>query len=168
MRAIYDAQIEPARGALGEAGISAARVAGRAMTLEQAVDEALAWLERAAPATPASPDPDPSETETAARPASTRIPLGSATVHRADEPPEPSSTRPSAPGIDVLTRRERDVAILIGRGLSNREIAEHLVITEGTAESYVHRVLTRLDFSRRAQVAAWAVEHRLHERQVGQ
>jgi non-specific serine/threonine protein kinase len=48
MRAFYDAELEPARQALGERGVAAARAAGAAMTVEQAVDEALAWL--AAPA----------------------------------------------------------------------------------------------------------------------
>lgn len=71
------------------------------------------------------------------------------------------------PGVEVLTRRELDVAILIARGLSNREIAGALVITVGTAQSYVHRILTRLDFTRRAQVAAWAVARGLHELEIG-
>lgn len=47
------------------------------------------------------------------------------------------------------------------RGLNNRQIAEALVVAGGTAANYVHRVLTRLDFNTRAQIAASAVEHGL-------
>ena len=64
--------------------------------------------------------------------------------------------------MDVLTRRERDIAILLARGLTNRQIAQSLVVTEGTAANYVRRVLQRLGFQNRAQVAAWAVEQGLH------
>ena len=91
---------------------------------------------------------------------------GDAASPVAPGPAEPVQDTAPGPRVDVLTRRERDVAVLIARGLSNREIAQALVITPGTAESYVHRVLTRLDFTRRSQVAAWAVAHRLHERAV--
>jgi DNA-binding NarL/FixJ family response regulator len=51
--------------------------------------------------------------------------------------------------------------VLLGRGLSNRQIAAELVLTEGTANSYVKRVLRRLSLHSRSQVAAWAVEHGL-------
>jgi DNA-binding NarL/FixJ family response regulator len=57
-----------------------------------------------------------------------------------------------------LTRRETDVVELLARGLTNREIAAALVVTEGTAENYVHRLLGKLCFNNRTQVAAWAVE----------
>ena len=43
-------------------------------------------------------------------------------------------------------------------GRSNREIAEALVITEGTAEVHVKRILGKLGLKSRAQVAAWAAE----------
>jgi DNA-binding CsgD family transcriptional regulator len=57
-----------------------------------------------------------------------------------------------------LTAREREVASLIARGLSNREIAEELVLGERTIETHVGNVLGKLSFSSRAQIAAWAVE----------
>jgi DNA-binding NarL/FixJ family response regulator len=60
-----------------------------------------------------------------------------------------------------LTRRERDVVALLARGFTNRQIASSLVVTEGTAENYVQRLLTKLGFNNRAQVAAWAVQQRL-------
>jgi pimeloyl-ACP methyl ester carboxylesterase len=55
----------------------------------------------------------------------------------------------------VLTPRQREVAALVAEGLSNREIADRLVITERSAESHVERIRTRLGFRSRAQVAAW-------------
>jgi DNA-binding NarL/FixJ family response regulator len=55
-----------------------------------------------------------------------------------------------------LTGREREVAALIGRGLSNRAIAETLVVGERTVESYVSSTLAKLGFTARTQIAAWA------------
>jgi DNA-binding NarL/FixJ family response regulator len=46
---------------------------------------------------------------------------------------------------------------LIGRGLTNRAIADELVIGERTVEGYVSGILTRLGFTSRTQIAAWAV-----------
>jgi DNA-binding CsgD family transcriptional regulator len=66
--------------------------------------------------------------------------------------------------IDALTARERDVAGLIGSGRSNREIASTLVITEATVEVHVKHILGKLGFRSRSQVAVWAVEHNLTER----
>ncbi|GAA2805694.1 ATP-binding protein [Saccharopolyspora taberi] len=54
----------------------------------------------------------------------------------------------------VLTRREREVAGLIADGLSNKEIAERLVISQRTAEAHVEHALTKLGFTSRAQIAA--------------
>jgi predicted ATPase/DNA-binding CsgD family transcriptional regulator len=54
-----------------------------------------------------------------------------------------------------LTKRELQVAELIESGLSNREIAERLVISKRTAEGHVERILAKLGFSSRAQVAVW-------------
>jgi len=59
---------------------------------------------------------------------------------------------------DNLTPREREVVSLLASGSSNRAIAEALVITEGTAEVHVKRILSKLGLRSRAQVAAWAAE----------
>jgi DNA-binding CsgD family transcriptional regulator/tetratricopeptide (TPR) repeat protein len=59
---------------------------------------------------------------------------------------------------DGLTAREREVASLVAAGQSNREIAEALVISEGTAEVHVKHILGKLGFKSRAQVAAWVAE----------
>ena len=72
--------------------------------------------------------------------------------------------RPAAADRDetaVLTERERDVVRLVGRGMSNKEIAAQLVITERTARTYVSNILGKLGLASRTQVALWAVEHRL-------
>jgi predicted ATPase/DNA-binding NarL/FixJ family response regulator len=57
-----------------------------------------------------------------------------------------------------LTAREREIAALIARGLSNRAIADQLVISPATAARHVANIFTKLGFSSRAQVAAWAVQ----------
>ncbi len=66
-----------------------------------------------------------------------------------------------------LTRREREVATLIAQGLTNREIAAALVITEGTAANHVQHILNKLGFNTRAQVAAWATERRAPSKTSG-
>ena len=48
---------------------------------------------------------------------------------------------------------------LIARGCSNREIAQQLIIAEGTAVRHVANILAKLGFRSRAQVAVWAVQH---------
>jgi DNA-binding CsgD family transcriptional regulator len=57
-----------------------------------------------------------------------------------------------------LTRREREAAALIAQGKSNREIAEGMTIGVKTAETYVTRILDKLGFDSRVQIATWAVE----------
>jgi DNA-binding CsgD family transcriptional regulator len=57
---------------------------------------------------------------------------------------------------DELTLREREVAARIAEGLSNREIAQRLVISETTVEVHVKHILSKLGFRSRAQVAVWA------------
>jgi DNA-binding NarL/FixJ family response regulator len=61
----------------------------------------------------------------------------------------------------VLTGREREVARLVAAGRSNREIADTLVITEGTVEVHVKHILGKLGFRSRVQVAAWAANESL-------
>lgn len=56
-----------------------------------------------------------------------------------------------------LTPRQMEVAALVSQGMSNRQIAERLVITERSAESHVERIRSRLGFRSRAQIAAWYV-----------
>ncbi|MGZ4491264.1 MAG: ATP-binding protein [Nocardioidaceae bacterium] len=65
---------------------------------------------------------------------------------------------------DPLTRRELEVASLVGGGLSNREIAEQLLISQRTVESHVESILRKLGFGSRTQVVAWMVEREARRR----
>jgi len=62
------------------------------------------------------------------------------------------------PGPSPLTPREIEVARLIAEGLSNRAIADRLVISHRTVDGHVERILAKLEFSSRTQVAIWAAE----------
>jgi ATP/maltotriose-dependent transcriptional regulator MalT len=62
-----------------------------------------------------------------------------------------------------LTTREREVAALIARGFSNREIAATLVVSERTVEAHTGHIREKLGVTSRTQVVAWAVEHGLTE-----
>lgn len=59
-----------------------------------------------------------------------------------------------------LTGRELEIADLVGDGLTNREIAEKLVISKRTAETHVQHILTKLGFTNRAQIATWIIGSR--------
>ena len=67
------------------------------------------------------------------------------------------SLRPDASrtGTSKLSRREDEVAGLIGRGLTNRQMAEVLHISEKTVENHVQHILQKLELQNRSQVAAW-------------
>jgi predicted ATPase/DNA-binding CsgD family transcriptional regulator len=90
-----------------------------------------------------------------------RMSLDRAVVYALDEPRQPAGPKPvAAPDATPLTRREQQVAELIAQGLSNKEIAAGLVISQRTAESHVEHILTKLGCTNRAQVAAWmAAQH---------
>ncbi len=62
-----------------------------------------------------------------------------------------------------LTEREREVVILIGRGLSNGEIADNLVLSKRTVEKHIANILSKLGFTSRAQIVRWAIENGLIE-----
>ena len=117
--------VEATRSSLGEAGFVAAWEEGRALSLELAIETALA-----------SADPE--------SPAQTT----------ADGEPGPA-----------LSRRERQVASLIARGYSTREISEELVIGVRTVEAHVMAIFNKLGVSSRTQIAVWAVDHGLRPRE---
>jgi RNA polymerase sigma factor (sigma-70 family) len=62
-------------------------------------------------------------------------------------------------GPTPLTSRECEIVRLIVRGLSNREIADELVISPATAARHVANILAKLGFSSRTQIASWAARH---------
>ncbi|MFD8230464.1 ATP-binding protein [Streptomyces sp. NPDC059696] len=84
------------------------------------------------------------------------------------EPQEPGRPRPAEPGplpphddgTVRLTRRETEVAQLVAEGLANQQIADRLVIARRTAEGHVERILGKLGFSNRSQIAAWVTARR--------
>ncbi len=124
-RAEYDRHMATMRARLDETALAGAWVKGRAMTVEQAIEYALA--------------------------------LEEASSHRTKRTEHPSPDQ----RLGALTAREREVAGLIAQGLTNREIASRLVVSERTAEGHVQSILNKLGFNSRAQIAAWAVEHGL-------
>jgi predicted ATPase/DNA-binding CsgD family transcriptional regulator len=57
-----------------------------------------------------------------------------------------------------LSSRELEIADLVARGLTNREIAERLIISTRTVESHVDHIKAKLGFARRARIVAWVLE----------
>ncbi|WP_425826517.1 ATP-binding protein [Streptomyces fractus] len=81
--------------------------------------------------------------------------MAAAVARALARPPDAKApAEPSVPVLDRLTRREREVAALVHQGMSNREIAEHLVISKRTADAHVEHILTKLGFASRRQIAA--------------
>lgn len=60
----------------------------------------------------------------------------------------------------ILTRREQEVAALVARGLTNRQIASELSISEHTVATHVAKIMRKLGLSSRTQLTAWVVERR--------
>jgi len=77
----------------------------------------------------------------------------------APKPAVPSTSSSDSAG--RLTAREREVAALVAQGLTNRQIADALVVSQRTAESHVANSLSKLGLATRAQLAAWAIGHGL-------
>jgi DNA-binding CsgD family transcriptional regulator len=82
------------------------------------------------------------------------LPAADVLAYALQQPPD----KPPAPAVPAgapLTPRELQVARLVAGGRSNKQIAAELVIAPRTAEGHVERILTKLGFTSRAQVAAW-------------
>jgi non-specific serine/threonine protein kinase len=60
-----------------------------------------------------------------------------------------------------LTRRELEIAAMVAQGMSNRDMANRLVIAQRTVEGHVENIRSKLGFHSRTQIAAWAVERKL-------
>ncbi|MGZ8179834.1 response regulator [Williamsia sp. SKLECPSW1] len=68
-------------------------------------------------------------------------------------PPRPTPDATASADLSVLTRREREVLTCVGDGLSNAEIAAHLVVSPTTVKTHVSHILTKLDVRSRVQAA---------------
>jgi DNA-binding CsgD family transcriptional regulator len=95
--------------------------------------------------------PDPALREALTRGAAAMLP----------RPTRLSTRRAEAARFGGLSAREREVAALIARGLTNREIADELVLGERTVETHVSNILGKLDLSSRREIARWAARHAL-------
>ena len=136
-RRTYEAAVAATRTRIGERAFAEAMAAGRTMPPEQVAQAALS-----------DPGPAPGAERTApARPA----------------PAPPIAKAPPAPARDPspLTRREREVATLVAQGQTDRQIAQALVITEGTVGVHLGNIFAKLELHSRAQLAVWAAEHGL-------
>jgi non-specific serine/threonine protein kinase len=135
---VYEDGVSAARAALGDEAFEAARSAGRAMSVEQAVEFARSGAE-----TPAADTAAPASATPATALSTRRV----------------TGRQP-----DQLTRREREVATIVARGLTDREVAAELDITEGTVGVHLDRIFGKLNIHSRAQLGVWSVEQRLAAR----
>ena len=75
--------------------------------------------------------------------------------------PSTAQHSPEHERLKLLTPRELEVLLLIGKGMSNAEIAAELVLSAETVKTYVSRILTKLDLRDRVQAVVLAYESRL-------
>ncbi len=130
-RTTYDAAVAATHTRLGDCAFAAATAAGRAISPEKLAEGVLSGTGPMAGVECAE--------------------------HTPPGPPPPAPYR--APG--PLTRREREVAGLVAQGLTDRQISETLVITEGTVGVHLGNIFTKLDLHSRAQLAVWVAERGL-------
>ncbi len=71
------------------------------------------------------------------------------------------STDDKSAGTQQLTQREIEISRLIAQGLSNKEIASKIYITEGTVKNHITNILSKLGLSHRTQIALYVVENKL-------
>jgi len=154
--AMLDRWLAPARRAMNPEACVAAEMAGRIMGLDEAIEYAL------------GPDASYDSYDATPAPVAAVIrPIGPApsTSPASRTAARHSESHPSTTTFG-LTLREQEVAVLVARGLTNRQIAAELVIAPGTASNHVKHILARLGLDSRVQIAAWAVEHGLTGRAV--
>jgi DNA-binding NarL/FixJ family response regulator len=127
-RSVYQDQVCAARAQLDKEEWEAAWAKGRTMALEQVVEYAL------------------SEEREEHEPPHDLFPVPEKQQPLADKP------------LERLTSREQEVALLVARGLSNRQIAQKLSISERTVENHIGKIFKKLGFSSRARIATWVAQ----------
>jgi predicted ATPase/DNA-binding CsgD family transcriptional regulator/Tfp pilus assembly protein PilF len=135
--------LEFARDRIGASGAAALFAEGREMTWEHATSYALGSDDGQSASGPSRAG-EPAWTHPAR--------LGAAGGPRHDAGGGHRATNP-------LTPREHEIVLLIAQGLSNKEIADELVISPATAARHVANILAKLGFTSRTQVASWATRH---------
>jgi predicted ATPase/DNA-binding CsgD family transcriptional regulator len=142
----YDRTVEGIRAYLGDAAFAEAWAQGRAMPLEQAISQALETKDELLA--------DTVQQQKNEEEAASDLPFDTLS------PPSPplSPRRALKQHFGGLTAREREVARLVAQGKSNRAIADELVVGISTVEAHITHILSKLGFSSRAQLAAWAVD----------
>ncbi|MFE9326009.1 response regulator transcription factor [Nocardia sp. NPDC052278] len=85
--------------------------------------------------------------------------LNAAVSYALGEPP----TNTAHDSATTLTRRELEVAHLVAQGLTNKQIAAKLVLSQRTVQHHVEHILTKLGFTSRTQIAAWIADEAKHE-----
>ena len=75
----------------------------------------------------------------------------------------PPATHRSGENTTALTPREEEVAVLVSRGLTNRQIASELSISEHTVATHITKILKRLGLNSRSRLSAWVVERGLSQ-----
>jgi non-specific serine/threonine protein kinase len=70
-------------------------------------------------------------------------------------PRSPADQPGSWAGSEELTARERQIAVLVARGLSNKDVAERLVISKRTVDAHVNHIFAKLGLSSRVQLSIW-------------
>jgi len=132
-----ESTIASIRAQLGETTFEAACAEGHAMTMEQAIALALEPVEEIT---------DPTDME-----------------NRTIQAALPSQREADKQKYGGLTTRERDVASQIAQGKSNQTMAADLFLSLKTVEAHVSRILSKLGFTSRTQIAGWAVGKGLAE-----
>jgi non-specific serine/threonine protein kinase len=148
VRGLHDRCLRRTRAALTEPRFTVLYGRGAGLPEDEAVAQVLGHDDAARPGRGAPmigvPAGDPGSVPSAARPAGPR--------RRRAAPARAASAWPP------LSRRECQVAALVAEGLSNRAIADRLLIAKRTADAHVEHILAKLAFVSRAQVAAWVTE----------
>jgi DNA-binding NarL/FixJ family response regulator len=137
LRRLVQPWLERARAEVGSAEAGALGVEGSQLSTDELLDEALR---------------DTDHPQRALAAGAVDAPPGSDGQSGSNRSPAAGSG-----GSSPLSTRELEVADLVARGLTNREIAQHLVISTRTVESHVDHIKAKLGFGRRARIVAWAL-----------